>query len=211
MPGVIQVIAVDDDSFMRDLLHKVLGGAGMQVVCYGSADELLSAGDLSAATILLLDVKMPGMSGLELQDLLACRDMDIPIVFLSGAADVAMAVKAMRNGASDFIEKPFDAVTLVERVCGAVARHANPALDVDGVPDAAVVARYERLSLREREVFELILTGASSKHIARDLGGSFRTIQIHRARVMHKMEARNVPELVRMSIESLPRPKDRPT
>jgi FixJ family two-component response regulator len=191
--AVIRVMAVDDDDFMRELLHRVLAGAGMQVASCGSAAELLGAGDLASATVLLLDVNLPGMSGLDLQDLLRRRGIDLPIVFISGASDLGMAVTAMRNGAADFIEKPFQGALLIERVRRAVARHAAD----------RVVARFETLTPREREVFDLLVTGMSSKLIARELGGSFRTIEIHRAQVMRKMTARHLPDLVRMSIESV--------
>jgi FixJ family two-component response regulator len=199
----IHVVAVDDDGFMRDLLGRVLTGAGMNVTCYGSPAELLGHADLASSDVLLLDVKMPGMSGLDLHDLLVRRGVDLPVVFISGAADLEMAVTAMRNGAADFIEKPFDAAALVERIHRAGARHADRALPPGRLPDPLVVARFETLTPREREVFDLLVTGLSSKLIARELGGSFRTIEIHRAQVMRKMEARHLPELVRMSIESL--------
>jgi FixJ family two-component response regulator len=199
------VLAVDDDGFMRDLLHRVLAGAGMQVASHGSADELLGASDLAAATVLLLDVKLPGMSGLDLQDLLRRRGIDVPIVFISGAADLGVAVTAMRNGAADFIEKPFQGALLIERVRRAVARHADRVAALQALADPQVLARFETLTPREREVFDLLLTGMSSKFIARELGGSFRTIEIHRAQVMRKMAARHLPDLVRMSIESLAR------
>lgn len=202
--AVIRVLAVDDDGFMRDLLHRVLAGAGMQVASHGSADELLGASDLAAATVLLLDVKLPGMSGLDLQDLLRRRGIDVPIVF-SGAADLGVAVTAMRNGAADFIEKPFQGALLIERVRRAVARHADRVAALQALADPQVLARFETLTPREREVFDLLLTGMSSKFIARELGGSFRTIEIHRAQVMRKMAARHLPDLVRMSIESLAR------
>ncbi len=203
LDDVIKVLAVDDDGFMRDLLHRVLAGAGMQVASYGSAAELLVAGDLAGATVLLLDVKMPGMSGLDLQDLLRRRDIDLPVVFLSGAADLAMAVTAMRNGAADFIEKPFQGALLTERVRRAVVRHAQRPATPERLADPLVLARFETLTPREREVFDLLVTGMSSKLIARELGGSFRTIEIHRAQVMRKMAARHLPDLVRMSIESM--------
>ncbi|MBW8832018.1 MAG: response regulator transcription factor [Burkholderiales bacterium] len=202
---VIKVMAVDDDGFMRDLLGRVLAGAGMQVESYGSAAELLGAGDLASATVLLLDVKMPGMSGLDLQDLLRRRGIELPVVFISGSADLAMAVTAMRNGAADFIEKPFQAALLIERLRRAVARHADRVATSEHPADPLVLARFETLTPREREVFDLLVTGMSSKAIARDLGGSFRTIEIHRAQVMRKMTARHLPELVRMSIESMAR------
>jgi two-component system response regulator FixJ len=202
--AVIRVLAVDDDGFMRDLLHRVLTGAGMLVASYGSAAALLAEADLASAGVLLLDVKMPGMSGLELQDLLGRRGIDLPIVFISGAADLAMAVAAMRSGAADFIEKPFDGASLIERVRRAATRHADRAVRSAGRPDMQVMDRYETLTPREREVFGLLVTGLSSKLIARELGGSFRTIEVHRAQVMRKMTARHLSELVRMSIESMP-------
>lgn len=201
--AAVKVLAVDDDGFMRSLLHRVLEGAGMQVASYGSGAALLGAGDLAAATVLLLDVSMPEMSGLELQDLLRCRGIDLPVVFISGAADLGVAVTAMRNGAVDFIEKPFQPAALVERVGRAVTRHAERVATSRRPADPRVPARFETLTPREREVFQLLLTGMSSKLIARELGGSFRTIEIHRAQVMRKMGARHLPELVRMSIESM--------
>lgn len=200
---VIKVLAVDDDGFMRELLHRVLAGAGMQVESYGSAAELLVSADLAEATVLLLDVKMPGMSGLDLQDLLMRRDIDLPVVFISGAADVGLAVTAMRNGAADFIEKPFQGALLIERVRRAVARHGQRVATPQRLADPLVLVRFETLTAREREVFDLLVTGMSSKLIARELGGSFRTIEIHRAQVMRKMAARHLPDLVRMSIESM--------
>ena len=196
-------MAVDDDPFMRDLLARVLAGAGMQVESYGSAAELLAADDLGSATVLLLDVKMPGMSGLDLHDTLQRRGIDLPVVFISGAADLDMAVTAMRNGAADFIEKPFEGALLIERVQRAVARHADHSAATERLADPLVRARFETLTPREREVFDLLVTGMSSKLIARELGGSFRTIEVHRAQVMRKMAARHLPDLVRLSIESM--------
>lgn len=120
---------------MRHLIRRVLAGAGMQVVTHGSAAELLAAGDLATATVLLLDVNLPGMSGLALQDLLTDRGFGRPIVFLSGSSDLAMAMTAMRNGAADFIEKPFQGALLIERLQRAVARHAGGAAALQGVAD----------------------------------------------------------------------------
>lgn len=197
------VLIVDDDGFMRDLLTRVLTAVGMQVASYGSAAELLDAADLDSAGVLLLDLSMPGMSGLELQEVLRRRGIELPVVFISGSADLSMAVTAMRNGAADFIEKPFDGAALVERVRRAARRPAEPGVRAAVPADPQVRARFETLTPREREVFDLLVTGMSSKLIARELGGSFRTIEIHRAQVMRKMAARNLPELVRMSIESM--------
>lgn len=200
---VIKVLIVDDDSFMRDLVHRVLSGAGMQVKSYSSAEALLDADDLADTPVLLLDLKMPGMSGLELQDLLRQRGTHLPVMFISGAADLGVAVTAMRNGAADFIEKPFQGSLLVERVRRAHARHVDGLASSQPLADPLVLARFETLTPREREVFDLLVTGMSSKLIARELGGSYRTIEIHRAQVMRKMAARHLPELVRMSMESM--------
>lgn len=197
---MMKVMVVDDDGFMRDLLHRVLAGAGMEVASFSSAAELLGAGDLASANVLLIDVNMPGVSGLDLQDLLRRRGIDLPVVFISGAADLATAVTAMRNGAADFIEKPFQGALLIERVCRAVDRHAEHVAMSERPADPVVLGRFETLTPRERVVFDLLVTGMSSKLIARELGGSFRTIEIHRAQVMRKMTARHLSELVRMSI-----------
>ena len=197
-----RVLVVDDDEFMRRLLHRVLAGAGMRVQTFASADELLADGGLAEATVLLLDVRMPGMSGLELHSLLRQRGIELPVVFISGASDLAMAVTAMRNGAADFIEKPFEGAQLVERVRRGIDRHAARATPGRRA-DPLVLARVETLTPRERQVFDLLVTGLSSKEIARALGGSFRTIEIHRAQVMRKMAARHLAELVRMSIEAM--------
>lgn len=198
------VLVVDDDAFMRTLLARVLSAAGMRVASFGSAAELLEGGDLATAHVLLLDLRLPEMSGLELQQVLQHRGVDLPVLFISGAADLETAVTAMRNGAVDFIEKPFQHTVLVDRVRRAVALHADRLPAATRVADPQVLARFETLTLREREVFDLLVTGMSSKLIARELGGSFRTIEIHRAQIMRKMMARHLPDLVRMRIESLP-------
>jgi FixJ family two-component response regulator len=203
LPPAIKVLVVDDDRFMRDLLYRVLAGAGMVVACHGSATELLASRDMASANVLLLDVKMPDISGLDLQDLLRRRGVDLPVVFISGAADLAMAVTAMRNGAADFIEKPFEGAALIERILRAVARHADHVPPSERREDPLVLARFETLTPRERQIFDLLVTGMTSKVIARELGGSFRTIEIHRAQIMRKMRARHLPELVRISIESM--------
>ncbi len=200
---VIKVLLVDDDAFMRDLLHRMLTGAGMQVSSHSSGEELLADANLATSSVLLLDVKMPGMSGLELQDLLILRGVDLPVVFISGAADLAMAVTAMRNGAADFIEKPFEGAALIERIRAAFKRHAERGVSPKPSGDPQILARFATLTPRERDVFDLLVTGMSSKMIARELGGSFRTIEIHRGQIMRKMIARHLTELVRMSMESM--------
>lgn len=197
------VLVVDDDVVMRLLLTRALTVAGMRVNSFASADELLRNGDLGSASVLLLDLSMPDMSGMELHQLLQRRGVDLPVLFISGAADLATAVSAMRNGADDFIEKPFQDAALVESVRRAVARHADRAAMSWRLDDPQVLARFETLTPREREVFDLLIKGMSSKLIARELGGSFRTIEIHRSQVMRKMSAGHLSDLVRMSIVSM--------
>lgn len=197
-----RVLVVDDDAMMRDLLQRVLVKAGIMVQTYGSGNELLERADLHTPAVLLLDVKMPAMSGLDLQALLRQRGTVLPIVFLTGASTVTMAVTAMRDGAVDFIEKPFDSAELVARLERAYARHAERIVPQHPVAGPEHRLRLASLTPREREVMELMVSGRSSKAMARELGGSFRTIEIHRGRVMSKMEAASLADLVRMTLVS---------
>ena len=192
------VYVVDDDDFMRELLLQVFRDAGLQAQAFASAGDLLTRGDLQRRCVLLLDVRMPDMSGPALQALLHDGGIHLPIIFLTGVSDVPIAVSAMRAGAVDYLTKPFDAAQLVDRVRHAFAREAPPArphgLDFS--------RRLVTLTPREREVFDLMVTGMSSKHIGRALDCSFRTIDIHRGRVMNKMAARSVAQLVLMKVEA---------
>jgi FixJ family two-component response regulator len=193
------VFAVDDDLFMRFALESVLTSAGIAVETYASAPELLARADLSAPAILLLDVMMPGMSGLELQMLLRDRRISLPVIFLTGLADIPMAVAAMRNGAVDFLEKPFDSATLIGRIRQAFERVGGAAPRSMREKASDYVRRRASLTPREAEVIALMLVGKSSKEIARALGGSSRTIEAHRASVMSKMAAANLADLIRMT------------
>ena len=200
------VLVVDDDGFMRTLLRRVLTDAGIAVETFASAAELLAAPallspTLQASAVLLLDVMMPGMSGLELQSVLHERGIALPVVFLTGASDVPMAVEAMRNGAVDFLEKPFDSAVLVERIQRALAGGIAAPTPLAPHSNPGHALRLATLTPREREVFDSMITGKTSKMIARDLGGSFRTIEIHRTRVMSKMAAASLADLVRMTFE----------
>jgi len=194
------VLAVDDDGFMRVLLERAFTAAGIQVETFASASELLASEHLLAPAVVLLDIQMPGMSGLELQRVLRERGVLLPVMFLAGSADIAVAVTAMRAGAVDFVEKPFVATDLVARVRDAFAQYeparATPTDDVH----AEHVRRLATLTTREREVYDRMVVGETSKEIARELGGSYRTVEIHRARVMAKMAAVHLAELVRMSL-----------
>ncbi len=202
MKTVVRVLVVDDDLFMRDILQRTLVKAGMVVHTYLSGSELLEDADLITPGVLLLDVKMPAMSGLELQALLRERGVALPIVFLTGASNVAMAVTAMRNGAVDFLEKPFEPAELVARVGQAYSRLCEPVARRERVFGPEHQQRLASLTPRERDVLELMVTGRTSKMIARALGGSFRTIEIHRGRVMKKMAVTSLADLVRLTIEA---------
>ena len=191
------IFVVDDDAGMRSALHRLFRSAAFDVETFASAQELLDRGELTRAGVLVLDVMMPGMTGLELQALLIERKVDTPIVFLTGAQSVPMAVTAMRRGAVDFLEKPFENDDLVKRVRQAL-RHV-PTSD-----DRALHVEYDRrsalLTPREREVMDHVVAGKTSKEIGRALGVSPRTVEIHRMRVMEKMQAGSLAELVRMAL-----------
>jgi two-component system response regulator FixJ len=160
---------------------------------------MLDTCDFDRHAVLLLDVMMPGMTGLELQRALHERGVNLPVIFLTGSGDIPMAVEAMHDGALDFLEKPFDNAQLVERVRRAFASPAQGhAANFD--PDYA--RRKASLTPREREVMQEVITGKTNKVVARDLGASYRTIEIHRARVMSKMQASTLADLVRMALES---------
>ena len=183
------VLVVDDDTYMRLLVERTLSEAGFLVRSFASAAAVLASDDLKAPNVLLLDVSMPGMSGPELQVLLRERGVEVPVIFLTGSADVAIAVTAMRNGAVDFLEKPFDGPALIERVRQTLARPEAAAADA---ATETYARRQATLTPREREVMAIMLTGATSKEMARVLGGSFRTIEIHRTRILEKMATPNL-------------------
>jgi FixJ family two-component response regulator len=189
------IFVVDDDEGMRSALHRLFKSAAFVVETFVSAHDLLARGDLDRADVLVLDVMMPGMTGLELQALLIERNVDTPIVFLTGAQSVPMAVTAMRRGAVDFLEKPFENDDLVKRVRQAL----RPAHTKD---DRALHVEYDRrtklLTPREREVMDHVVAGRTSKEIGRALNVSPRTIEIHRTRIMDKMQAGSLAELVSM-------------
>jgi FixJ family two-component response regulator len=195
-----RVLVVDDDALMRAILTRILHSAGLQVQTFDSAAKLLSEADLEKPGVLLLDINMPEMSGLALQSTLNARGISLPIVFLTGVSDVGIAVAAMRNGAVDFVEKPFDSEDLVFRVKRAMEDSLPAKLQPNLRED--VVSRLKLLTPRERQVFDCMVMGKTNKMIARDLGSSFRTVEIHRARVMRKMSAQNIADLVRMTFDA---------
>ena len=191
--GTVHV--VDDDAAMRDSLSFLLSASGFSVETYASASAFLARAR-SAEGCVLTDVRMPEIDGLELQRVLNEQRLPLPVIVMTGEADIALAVKTMRAGAVDFLEKPFDADNLI----GAVAR----ALEMSGrlrEADAIAVraaAKLGTLTPREREVLDLLVAGLPNKSIANRLGASPRTIEVHRARVFEKLGARGLPDLVRL-------------
>lgn len=193
------IFVVDDDSAVRDALKLLLRSVGQAVETYGSAQEFLDGYSEDRPGCLVLDIRMPGMSGLELQQRLNERHSILPIIFITGHGDVPMAVEAMQAGAVDFIQKPFRDQDLIDRI--------NQALEKDSSNRAAlgerndIRRRLETLTPREREVLDLVVHGKANKVIAGDLNLSQRTVEIHRARVMEKMQASSLAHLVRMVLE----------
>jgi len=193
------VYIVDDDEAVRSSLRLLLKSVAVPVILFSSAQEFLEAYQPDAPGCVLLDVRMPGMSGLELQEQLNYRGAVIPVVFITGHGDVPMAVEAMRHGAFDFLQKPFRDQDLIDRVQKAFAKDAANRQQFSELE--RVRERFASLTGREREVLALVTSGKANKVIAADLGVSPRTVEIHRARVMEKMEVRSLAQLVRMTME----------
>jgi two-component system response regulator FixJ len=192
------VHVVDDDAAIRDSLTFLLSAAEIDAIAYDSATALLAKGDGLEQGCIITDVRMPGMSGLELVAELKSRRQFHPVIVLTGHADVALAVEAMKAGVVDFIEKPFDETVLLKAVETALAREEGVA--ARQTQRAAVEARAAQLSQRELEVFEAIVAGESNKSAAQKLGISPRTVEIYRAHVMDKMGASTLSDLVRMAL-----------
>jgi two-component system response regulator FixJ len=193
------VFVVDDDSAVRDALRFLMRSVGLTVEAFSSAAEFLDAYRDDRAGCLVLDIRMPGMTGLELQDKLIERRSILPIIFITGHGDVPMAVEAMQAGAMDFIQKPFRDQDLLDRIHQAIDKDAKTRQSLGEL--AAIRMRLASLTPREREVMDLVVHGKANKVIAGDLDLSQRTVEIHRARVMEKMEASSLAHLVRMVLE----------
>jgi len=190
------VFVVDDDDAIRDALANLLLSVGLQVRAFSTASEFLDHSAPTAAACLVLDVRLPGLGGLDLQAELARRNIDMPIVFVTGHGDIPMAVRAMKAGAVEFLVKPFREQDLLDAVAAALERDRD-ALETRATL-ASLRARYGTLSGREREVLARVARGMRNKQIAADLGVSEVTIKLHRHRVMQKMDARTLASLVRM-------------
>jgi len=192
------VFVVDDDQAMRSSLQWLIESVGLAVESFASADDFLNSYYPGRAGCLLLDVRMPGMSGLELQEYLNAHQIKIPVIIITGHGDVHMAVRAMKRGAVDFIEKPFNDEILLDAIRNALSlderRRGYQA------ERAELAARLAHLTPREHEVMDMVTDGRSNKEIANALGVSAKTVEAHRARVMEKMQAGSLAELVRMAI-----------
>jgi two-component system response regulator FixJ len=194
-----QVMVVDDDSGVRNAMRSLLKSVGLECALFASAQEFLDGHDPSQPGCLLLDIRMPGMSGLELQQQLNLRGAVIPVIFMTGHGDIPMAVEAMQHGAFDFLQKPFRDQDLLDRIQRAIAKDGELRKSLG--EHARIKSHLESLTPREREVLDLMTQGKQNKAIAQDLGVSPRTVEIHRARVMEKMSAQSVAELVRMMLD----------
>lgn len=191
------VSIVDDDEALRDSLRWLLESSGYNVSTYAISESFLSAYDPDQAGCLVLDIRMPGMSGLELQDELMRRGYAIPVIFVTGHGDVPTAVSAMKKGAVEFIEKPFndqEFLALIERVLAFDARARTEA-----ARKLSHAARFAKLTAREREVMESIVAGRRNKEMADEMGVSIKTIEAHRAKVMQKTGASSLAELVQFA------------
>lgn len=186
---------VDDDEGVREGLAILLAEAGFAVRTYKSGNDFLENLLPAHTGVIISDIRMPGIDGLEMQQRLRAAKNDLPLIFITGHGDIQMAVQAIREGASDFIEKPFDDQILIDAVQAALKRKAPVST---AKPSAEVLERIESLTPREKEVLDCLVMGKLNKITAHELGMSIRTVETHRARIMQKMQARSLSELVRM-------------
>ena len=197
--GSGEVFIVDDDPLVLNALSIVLSRAGYQVTGFAEGASFLAAARSRNPLCVILDVHMPGQSGLDLLKELNAQHYPAPIFIISGAGDIPMAVEAIKNGAFDFFEKPFDATTVVTRVREATEAWARRGKQVNGADSLPrTFPGYGQLTSRERDVLSRIAGGSSNKQAGRELGISPRTIEVHRARIMEKLGAKNAADLVRI-------------
>ncbi len=199
------VFVVDDDEGIREGLALLLETVGQPYELYSSAIEFLDAYDASKGGCLVLDIRMPRMSGLDLQEKLNEKGSLLPIIFITGHGDIQMAVEAMRRGALDFIRKPFREQDLLDRINEALAFDAGKRKNI--AERQQLLDKVAALSEREREVFHRVAAGEMNKVIAQDLGISARTVEVHRSQVMKKLGVRTLAQLVRIKIETEPAPR----
>jgi RNA polymerase sigma factor (sigma-70 family) len=194
------VYIVDDDQAIRHAMELLMRSVGLDYEIFHSGDDFLTDHTNDRAGCLVLDIRMPGLGGLELQEKLNEMGSTLPIIFITGHGDVPMAVEAMQKGAVDFIQKPFRDQELLDRIGEALK--ADQERRSAREEQAEIQSRVDKLTNRERQVLDLVVTGKPNKVIAYELGVSQRTVEIHRARVMEKMEAKSLADLVRMHMAS---------
>jgi len=200
------IYVVDDDEGVRNSLRFLLKSVGLSARTLASAREFLETYKPGQPGCVVLDVRMPGMSGLELQQQLNLRGATLPVIFITGHGDIPMAVEAMQHGAFDFLQKPFRDQDLIDRIQRALERDARQRAALNQYE--RIRARFQTLTPREREVLTLMTSGKPNKVMAADLGVSQRTVEIHRARVMEKTGAASLAQLVRMAMDLESQPKN---
>lgn len=198
MSGQQTVYVVDDDAAMRKSLRWLVESVGLKVETFASAGEFLESVRPGMHGCIILDVRMPGMSGLDLQEQLVEQRLMLPVIIITGHADVPMAVRALKSGAHDFIEKPFNDQVLLERVQRALEQGDEDRMIEDR--RRMIDDRIATLTPRERQVMEMVVNGMANKQVAAELGLSEKTIEVHRKHVMDKMQAGNVADLIRMAM-----------
>lgn len=191
------VFIVDDDPSVRKALKRLIESVGLEVETLASAQEFLDHEQPDKPSCLVLDVRMPGLSGLDLQDELAARGLNMPIIFITGHGNIPMGVRAMKAGAVDFIEKPFDDQALLDAIHQAIEQDRKARLEQAEIKE--ILRRVGLLTHRERQVLALVVTGMFNKRIAFELGTSEKTIKVHRARIVQKMQAKSLADLVRLA------------